>query len=69
MPDGVRKGRLWLRGVRMQQPHAQVPTSDLYKDLPLWLCVSKPSALSPSRVKLHPFITHVMSQWHLGAEA
>lgn len=29
VPHGIREGRLWLRGVRVQHPRAQVPTPDL----------------------------------------
>lgn len=42
LPYGIWEGWFWLWGVRVQYPDAQVPTSDLHKDLPLRICVRTP---------------------------
>lgn len=42
VPHGLREGRLWLRGVRVQRPRAQVPTPDLQQDLRVRIRVSNP---------------------------
>lgn len=52
VPHGVREGRLWLRGVRVQRPPAQVPTPDLQQDLPVRIRVSKAEGGQCSRAPL-----------------
>lgn len=59
VPHGIREGRLWLRGVRVQRPRAQVPTPDLQQDLPLRIRVS---TAGKRRVQPRAFIIRVSSK-------